>query len=118
MRMIVVVLLACAPWRAAAQQLLTPERLVQLVRVGAPAGVLAAFASSALLHFVPVALACGARQAAWMGMFFLAHGAFVVLESKLGLGRLRPAAGWALTMLFFAATAPLFVEPALQALGK
>lgn len=37
MRMIVVVLLACAPWRAAAQQILTPERLVQLVRVGAPA---------------------------------------------------------------------------------
>jgi len=35
--MIVVVLLACAPWRAAAQQILTPERLVQLVRVGAPA---------------------------------------------------------------------------------
>jgi len=37
MRILVLVLLACAPWRAAAQQVLTPERLVQLIRVGAPA---------------------------------------------------------------------------------
>jgi dipeptidyl aminopeptidase/acylaminoacyl peptidase len=37
MRMLVLVLLAVAPWRAAAQQLLTPERLIELTRVGAPA---------------------------------------------------------------------------------
>jgi dipeptidyl aminopeptidase/acylaminoacyl peptidase len=37
MRMLVLVLLVVAPWRAAAQQLLTPERLIELTRVGAPA---------------------------------------------------------------------------------
>jgi len=37
MRILVFVLLLVAPWRAAAQQVLTPERLIQLIRVGAPA---------------------------------------------------------------------------------
>jgi dipeptidyl aminopeptidase/acylaminoacyl peptidase len=37
MRLLVLVLLVVAPWRAAAQQLLTPERLIELTRVGAPA---------------------------------------------------------------------------------
>ena len=37
MRFLVLVLLVLAPWRMAAQQVLTPERLVQLIRVSPPA---------------------------------------------------------------------------------
>jgi hypothetical protein len=87
------------------------------VRAGVVAGIMAAFAASALLHFVPTFFSVGLKNAAMMASFFLAHGVLVVAESKLGVTRLRPAFGWALTMIAFIVTAPLFVEPFLEGLG-
>jgi hypothetical protein len=81
-------------------------------RFGVTAGIITAFGASALLHFVPIALVTDPLRASWMASFFLLHGVFVVVESKLGI------ANRVLTILWFVVTLPLFVEPMLEALGR
>lgn len=82
------------------------------VRFGIAAGVMAAFGMSALLHFVPILLVASLKAAIWMAAFFLVHGILVLVEAKLRI------AGRALTVLTFLVTAPMFVEPMLEALGR
>ena len=82
------------------------------VRLGIPAGVLAAFVVSALLHFIPLLLISNLAAATWMGSFFVLHGILVLVESKLRIG------GRVLTIATFLVTAPMFVGPMLEALGR
>jgi hypothetical protein len=86
-------------------------------RYGAATGVLAAFATSAVLHFVPICVAYDAKWGAVMASFFFIHGVVVVIEAKLGVARWPRALGHVWTLSVFAITAPLFVEPLLQSLG-
>jgi hypothetical protein len=86
-------------------------------RFGVATGVLAAFAASAMLHFVPIWVAYDLKWAAAMAAFFVIHGAIVVIEAKLGVARWPRALGHVWTLGIFAVTAPLFVEPLLQSLG-
>lgn len=74
-------------------------------------GVVAAFVASALLHawiFLP---AMGWTMAAAMAGFFLAQGALVLLERRLGVIRWPEPAqrAWFVTAMLL--TAPLFLEP-------
>ena len=81
-------------------------------RFGVAVGVMAAFMTSAILHFVPMWMVANLRAACWMGAFFVLHGVLVLVESKLRV------AGRALTIGVFVVTAPMFVEPMLEALGR
>ncbi len=87
-------------------------------RAGVRAGVMATFALSGLVHFIPIWIASNLTNAVTMGSFFVVQGGAVLVDSKLRISRLRPRLGWALTVLFFVATAPLFVEPMLESLGR
>ena len=87
-------------------------------RAGVAAGVMAAFVASALLHFVPIWVANGFHNAWVMATFFLLHGVIVLVESKLHVSRWPRAFGHVWTLAIFAATAPIFVEPMLEALGR
>lgn len=87
-------------------------------RLSARAGVVATFAVSALIHaYLAHAALCDWTMTAWMACFFLAQGAIVLVESALGIGRLRPALGRAWTITALVATSPLFLEPAGRAIG-
>ncbi len=89
-----------------------------LARLGYPAlGVVLGFVVSAIGHAYPIFVAIGLPMAAWMFAFFFAQGLFVVLEARLGAPRWPRAArrGWTITLMI--ASSPLFVEPALRALG-
>lgn len=87
-------------------------------RLSARAGVVATFAVSALVHaYLAHAALLDWTMTAWMGGFFLAQGAFVLAESALGVGRLRPSLGRAWTIAALVATCPLFLEPAGRAIG-
>ena len=86
-------------------------------RFGAAMGVLAAFAASAVLHFVPIWVAYDPKWACAMAAFFLIHGVVVVIEAKLGVARWPRALGHVWTLGVFSITAPLFVLPLLQSLG-
>ncbi len=88
------------------------------IRFGGAMGVMAAFGASALLHFIPIWIACNLRHATAMGSFFLLHGGIVIVESKLGVARWPRALGHIWTLGVFAITAPLFVEPMLVSLGR
>jgi hypothetical protein len=79
-------------------------------RHGRAAGLASAFAASALLHAVPMALTVGAWGALAMVAFFGLHGLAVAMEGRVRLGRVH-------TWVLFGATAPLFVLPVLVALG-
>jgi hypothetical protein len=81
------------------------------------AGVVAAFAASALLHAYMVWPAAGAVPALWMLAFFLAHGFFMLIEARLRVRRWPPPAGRAFTICVFVITGPLFMEPILRSLG-
>jgi hypothetical protein len=86
-------------------------------RFGVAMGVFAAFGASAVLHFVPIAVAYDARWACAMAAFFVIHGVIVVVEAKLGVARWPRALGHVWTLGIFAITGPLFVLPLLQSLG-
>jgi hypothetical protein len=88
------------------------------IRFGGAMGVMAAFGASALLHFIPIWIACDLRHGLMMGSFFLLHGGVVIAESKLGVARWPRALGHMWTLGVFAITAPLFVEPMLVSLGR
>jgi hypothetical protein len=89
-----------------------------LARLGHPAlGVVLGFVVSAIGHAYPVLVAIGLPMAAWMFAFFLGQGLFVVLEARLGAPRWPRAARRAWTVTLMIASSPVFVEPALRALG-
>ena len=89
-----------------------------LARAGLPrTGIVAAFAASALLHAYPTALAVGLGPAASIGAFFVAHGALIVVEARVGVRGWPRAARHAFVAAAFAATLPLFVEPFLRSLS-
>lgn len=83
-------------------------------RAGAGAGLVAAFAASALLHAYLTAPAVGFAMAAWMAAFFLSQCVLVFVERVLRVGRWPAplAHGWVVVTLL--ATSPLFVEPVLR----
>lgn len=87
-------------------------------QIALAAGVMAAFAASAILHGVPMLVVYAPPYAASMAGFFILHGLIVVLEARLDVAHWRPLAGHVWTLGIFASTAPLFVEPLLRALGK
>lgn len=80
-------------------------------------GVMAAFAVSAGLHGYLVWPAAGAVPALWMLSFFVAHGAAMVLEARLGVRRWPGWVGRIWVASVFAATSPLFFEPLLRVVG-
>jgi hypothetical protein len=89
-----------------------------LARIGHPAlGVVLGFVVSAIGHAYPIFVAVGLPMAACMFAFFFAQGLFVVLEARLGASRWPRAARRAWTVTLMIASSPLFVEPALRALG-
>lgn len=87
-------------------------------RAGVAAGMMAAFAASAVLHFVPIWVAYDFTWAMPMGAFFVIHGTLVIVETKLGVSRWPRALGHAWTLAWFALTLPLFTEPMLRSLGR
>jgi hypothetical protein len=76
-----------------------------------------AFAVSAVFHVGPVLLVVGVEPAAWIGCFFLAHGALVALERVLQVRHWPAFYGHAFVVCVFVGTAPLFVEPYLRGFG-
>lgn len=88
------------------------------IRLGGAMGVMAAFGASALLHLIPIWIACDFPHAIAMGSFFLLHGGIVIVESKLGVARWPRLLGHVWTLGIFAITMPLFVEPMLVSLGR
>lgn len=87
-----------------------------LARRGRPhAGVVAAFATSALLHAYIALVPLGPRGAAWMGAYFLLQGALVLAEHWLGVAARPWARAWTVAVLV--ASSPLFTWPVLAALG-
>jgi Arc/MetJ family transcription regulator len=89
-----------------------------LARRGHPAlGVLLGFVVSAIGHAYPVLVALDLRMAAMMFAFFFAQGIFVIVEARLGAPRWPRAARRAWTVTIMVASSPLFVEPALCAIG-
>jgi hypothetical protein len=89
-----------------------------LARRGRPgAGVLVAFAVSAAFHVAPVLLVVGLAPSAWIGCFFLAHGALVAVERVLRVRRWPAPFAHLFVVAAFVATAPLFIEPYLRGFG-
>jgi len=89
-----------------------------LARRGHPTlGLMLGFVVSAIGHAYPVLVALDPPMAAMMGAFFLAQGVFVILEVRLGASRWSRTARRAWTVTIMVASSPLFVEPALRALG-
>ena len=84
---------------------------------GRPAGWLAAFAGSAILHTYPAWVA-GMRPhyIAMMGSFFLSHGLLMAVERALGLGKRRMTGRvWLWASLL--ATLPLICDPLYSLYG-
>lgn len=80
-------------------------------------GLFASFGASALLHLYFFVPAVGLTPSLWLGGFFVAQGLLVLVESRLGVRRLRPVFGHAFVVASFAVTIPLFAEPALRGIG-
>jgi D-alanyl-lipoteichoic acid acyltransferase DltB (MBOAT superfamily) len=74
-------------------------------------GMLAAFATSALIHFWIVVPPLGVRWAGVMAAFFAIQGAIVMLERKLAIARLRPGLAHTWTVAALLLSSPLFIEP-------
>jgi Membrane bound O-acyl transferase family len=105
-------------WSSVVHVWLRSNVYAPLARRGVPrAGIIAAFAVSALLHAYLVWPAAGLVPALWMLMFFLTQGTFMVLEAKLRVRRWPAAAGHSYVAGVFAVTIPLFAEPFLRAVG-
>jgi hypothetical protein len=89
-----------------------------LARLGLPrAGVVGAFAGSALIHVYPTFIAVGALPAAAIGGFFLAHGALMMAEARLRVRGWPPGGRAAYVYGTFAVTAPLFTEAFFRSIG-
>lgn len=80
-------------------------------------GAALAFAASAALHFWPVYVAVGLIPALAMAGFFAVQAIALFLESRLGVGRWRRAAGHAWTLSVMLLSSPLFTVPMLLILG-
>lgn len=80
-------------------------------------GIVATFLVSGLLHAYSVLPGSSIVPALWIGLFFVVHGALVLLESALGIARWPRWRAHAFTIASFVATVPLFIEPFLRALG-
>jgi hypothetical protein len=104
-------------WNRVAQGWLSEQVFAPVARRhGAAAGTLAAFGASAALHAYLLLAALGPGPAAAWAAFFALHGALVLGERRLGVAGWRPGLARAWTLSALAATAPLFVEPALRCL--
>jgi hypothetical protein len=79
------------------------------------AGLLAAFAASAVVHAYIVVPVGGTVAAAQMGAFFVLQGVSLVLQTRLGVSRWRTLLARASTLFAFILTLPLFIEPGLRA---
>lgn len=102
-------------WNTVIGRLLKRNAYDPLAKRRAPRlGVLAAFALSAALHAYTTLPAAGAKAAAWMGSFFLAHGVLSLVEARLGVRRWRPIAARAFVVFVFVATIPPFAESFLR----
>ena len=86
-------------------------------RAGRHAGWLAAFAGSAILHTYPAWVAgMRPRYIAMLGAFFLAHGALMVVERTLGMGKREwSSRAWMWASLL--ATLPLICDPLYSLYG-
>jgi hypothetical protein len=105
-------------WNRLVGSWLREHAFAPLARAGLPrAGIVGAFAASALLHAYPTALAIGPGPAATIGAFFVAHGALIVLEARVSVKGWPRAARHAFVAAAFAITVPLFVEPFLRSLS-
>jgi hypothetical protein len=93
-------------------------RVAARARLAMAAGVMAAFAASAVLHFIPIWVVYDAGYALSMAAFFWIHGVVVVAEARLGVARWPAGRARLWTWSVFALTAPLFVEPLLRAMGR
>jgi hypothetical protein len=80
-------------------------------------GLLLGFLVSGIGHAYPVLVALDLPTASMMFAFFLAQGAFVMIEGRLGIARRSRATRRAWTVTVMIAASPLFVEPALRVLG-
>jgi hypothetical protein len=81
-------------------------------------GLLLGFVVSAFGHAYPVLVALDLSMAALMFAFFLVQGIVVLVESLLGTNRWSRPARRAWTVGIMVTSSPLFVEPALRALGR
>ncbi|MBI5517747.1 MAG: hypothetical protein HY909_28505 [Deltaproteobacteria bacterium] len=81
------------------------------------AGIAVAFLASALLHVYLAAFAVDLRASLGVGLFFLAQGALVLVERRLGVPRWPSWAQRAWTVAALAGTVPLFLQGVLGALG-
>ena len=80
-------------------------------------GLVAAFTVSALLHAYLVVVSVDIEMALVMFAYFMLQALFVLFEMKTRM-QTRPALvrrAWTLSVMI--ATSPMFVEPALQAIG-
>jgi hypothetical protein len=77
-------------------------------------GVAAAFVGSAVAHVWLVAVCLPLVPTLAMGAFFLAQGALVLAERRLGVARWSRARGRVWTIACFVVTGPLFCEPVLR----
>jgi hypothetical protein len=81
-------------------------------------GVFLAFLLSALFHAYAALVALGWGMALLVLAYFLVQGAVVLLETWVNVTRWRAPAAHGWTVAWMVATSPLFVEPALRAMGR
>jgi hypothetical protein len=104
-------------WNMIVHEMLRTHCFRPLARRGhLRAGVLAAFAASAALHFWIIFVPLGLRQAASMGGFFLLQGLFMLVERRLAVARWKRPWQHTWTVACVLGTSPLFTEPMLALL--
>ena len=105
-------------WNRAVGSWLRTHCFLPLAREGKiRAGLVAAFAASAVFHAYFTLVAVGWVMAEAMLIFFVIQGGIVLCELRMGVTHWRPALAHVWTVVAVLGCSPLFVEPILRILG-